>query len=129
MHISGKMGAILIMEADFNYHNGTIYGSRMLDVARQFKFMPEEIFSKQGKTADDGSLVKILIYDTVRQSQCMTALSSIDAANCYDSIVHAIASLVFQSFGVPVNAVESMITTIQEMKSKSYKGSTIMVEF
>ena len=100
--------------------------------------MPEEIFSEQGKTADDGSLAKILIYDTVRQSRCTAALSSIDAANCYDSITHAIASLVFQSFGVPVNAVESMLTTIQEMRyflrtaygdSKDYKGSTISVKF
>ena len=133
-----KLRAILLMEADFNFQNGTIYGSRMLQAARQYKFMPEEIFSEQGKTADDGSLAKILIYDTVRQSRCTAVLSSIDAANCYDSIAHTIASLVFQSFGVPVNAVESMLTTIQEMKyflqtaygdSKDCKGSTISVKF
>ena len=105
----------------------------MLQAARQYKFMPEEILCEQGKTADNGSLAKILIYDNVRQSRCTAALSSIDAANCYASIAHAITSLVFQYFGVPVNAVESMLTTIQEMKyflrtaygdSKDYKGST-----
>ena len=84
------------MEADFNAQNGTMYGSRMLDVARQYKFMPEEIFSEQGKTADDGSLAKILIFAIVRQSRCTAALSSIDTANCYDSIAHAIASLIFK---------------------------------
>ena len=101
-----NLRAILLMEADFNAQNGTIYESRMLDVARQYKVMLEEIFSEQGKTADDGSLAKILIYDIVCQSRCTAALSSINAVNCYNSIAHAIASLVFQAFGVPVNAVE-----------------------
>ena len=35
-----KLRAILLVEADFNFKNGTIYGSRMLNVARQYKFMP-----------------------------------------------------------------------------------------
>ena len=73
-----KLRAILLMEADFNFQNGTIYGSRMLDTARQYKFMPEEIFSEQGKIADDCSLTKILIYDIARQSRCTAAISSID---------------------------------------------------
>jgi hypothetical protein len=40
----------------------------------------------------------------------------VDADNCYSRIAHAIASLVFQAFGVPSTAVESMLTTIREMK-------------
>ena len=133
-----KLRAILLMEADFNFQNGTIYGSRMLQAARQYKFMPEEIFSEQGKTADDGSLAKILIYDTVRQSHCTAALSSIDAANCYDSIAHAIASLVFHAFGVPFGAVESMLISNEEIKyflrteyrdSKHFSGITIELKF
>ena len=43
-------------------------------------------------------------------------LASVIADNCYDRIAHAIASLVFQVFGVPLSASESMLTTIQEMK-------------
>ena len=39
-----------------------------------------------------------------------------DAANCYDSIAHAISSLVFQDFGVPEKAIEIMLTAIEEMK-------------
>ena len=133
-----KLRAILLMEADFNAQNGTIYGSRMLNVARKYKCMPEEIFSELGKTADDGSLTKVLIYDIVRQLRCTAALSSINAANCYNSIAHAIASLVFQAFEVPVNAVESMLTAIQEMKyflrtaygdSIGFRSSTINIKF
>ena len=61
-----------------------------------------------------------------------------DAANCYGSIAHVIASLVFQYFGVPEEAIETMLTAIEEMKyflrtayrdSKEYVGSAIEVKF
>ena len=60
-----------------------------------------------------------------------------DAANCYDRIAHAIASMVFQSFGVPQNAITFMLSAIQEMKfflrtaygdSEGFAGSTIQVK-
>eukprot|EP00956_Cyclotella_meneghiniana_P037467 scaffold139228_cov59-Cyclotella_meneghiniana.AAC.8 len=60
----------------------------------------EEIFSEVGETTEDGGLAKILAYDIVRQCRRTAAIASVDAANCYDSIAHAIASLIFQaSFG------------------------------
>ena len=61
-----------------------------------------------------------------------------DAANCYDSIARAIASLVFQAFGVPEEAIETMLTVIEEMKYflrtaygdyKESVGSNIEVNF
>ena len=99
---------------------------------RKFGWMPEEIYSKKGKTADDGSLAKVLFYDIVRQARVSAGLSSIDAANCYDSISRALASFVFQAFGVPEEAIQSMLTAIEEMKyflrtaygdSKDFAGS------
>ena len=39
-----------------------------------------------------------------------------DATNCFDSIAHAIACIIFQALGVTVGAVESMLETIQNMK-------------
>ena len=126
------------MEADFNFTNKMIYGVRMLDNARKYGFMPEEIFSEKGRTAEDGALTKILFYDIVRQFRLSAAISSVDATSCYDSIAHAIASLVFQSFGVPLSAVSTMLTAIQNMKyflrtafgdSKNYANSMIEVKF
>ena len=58
-----KLRAILLMEADFNAANKIIFGIRMLDKVRQYKLIPEEIFSEQNKMADDGALAKILFYD------------------------------------------------------------------
>ena len=133
-----KLRAILLMEADFNFSNKLIYGVRMMNNVRKHDWMPEEIYSEKGKTADDGTLAKVLFYDIVRQSRVSAGLSSIDAANCYDSIAHAIASLVFQAFGVPEEAIVSMLTAIQDMKyflrtaygdSKHCAGSTIELKF
>ncbi len=88
----------------------------MLDEARRRNLMPEEVFSKQNKMADNGTLTKVLTYDIIRQTRHSAGLASVDADNCHDRIAHAIASLVFQAFGVPVSASEAMLTTIQEMK-------------
>ncbi len=108
--------AILLMEADFNVTNKEIYGVRMMDNARRYKLIPEEIFSEQNWTADDGGLAKTLFYDIARQTRAPAAIASVDASNCYDQIAHAMASLIFQSFGVESTAVSAMLETIQEMK-------------
>ncbi len=53
-----KLQAILLMEADFNAMNKEVYGIRMLEEARKYKLVLEEIFSEQNCTADDGGLAK-----------------------------------------------------------------------
>ena len=126
------------MEADFNSVNKIIYGNRMMNNVRKYGYMPEEIYSEKGKMADDGSLAKVLFYDLARQSRTLSAIASIGAANCYDSITHAISSMVFQAFGVPIEAIDSMLTAIQNMKyflrtaygdSKEFAGSSIEIKF
>ena len=100
--------------------------------------MPEEIFSERNRMADDGNLAKVLFYDIVRKLLVSAGISSVDAANCYNSIAHAIAYLVVQAFGVPEKAIKTMLTSIEEMEyflqtayrdSKEYVGSTIEVKF
>ncbi len=137
VRLVSKLRAILLMEADFNAMNKEVYGVRMLDNARQYKLIPEEIFSKQNLTADDGGLAKTLFYDIARQTRTPAAIASVDASNCYDWIAHAMASLIFQSFGVISTAVSAMLETIQEMKfflrtaygdSKTFAGSSIKIK-
>ena len=62
-----KLRSILLVEADFNFANKTIYGGRMSDNVRKYNLMQEEIFSEQNRIADDGTLAKFLFYDIVRQ--------------------------------------------------------------
>jgi hypothetical protein len=52
----------------------------------------------------------------VCQTRLPAGISAVDADNCYDRIVHSIASLLFQSLGVPKEACVSIFKTIQDMK-------------
>jgi hypothetical protein len=111
-----KVRSILLMEADFNCVNKIIFGSRMLANVRRHGLMPDEIFSERNRTAGEGTLSKVLFYDVVRQTRLSAGISSVDADNCYDQVAHAIASLVFRSFGSPLEATGAMLRTIQDMK-------------
>ncbi len=111
-----KLWAILLMEADINATNKIIYGNRILANAWEHSLMPEEIFSKRHRMADDRTLCKTLFCDLARQARAPAAIASVDASICYNRIAHAIASLVSQAFGVPITAVESMLETIENMK-------------
>ncbi len=52
-----------------------------------------------------------------------------DTDNCYDQILHLMASMVFQAFGVPAPTIESMLTTIQNMKFFLPTGYGISVSY
>jgi hypothetical protein len=130
-----KLRSILLMEANFNSTNKMIYGQWMLHTAHHYKLVPEEIYSKQNRLADDGTLAKVLFYNIVLQTRLPlpAGISAVNAENCYDWICHPIASLVFQSLGIPKPAIVSMLSTIQDMKfylrtgfgdSKDYAGAT-----
>jgi hypothetical protein len=78
--------------------------------------MPEEIFSKKNRMADNGTLCKTLFFDIAWQAQVPTAIASVDALSYYNRIAHAMASKIFQAFGVPPTAIKSMLGAIENMK-------------
>jgi hypothetical protein len=95
-----KLWLILVMEANFNAANKIIYGQQMLHQARKYKLIPEEIYSKRNRLADDRTLAKVLFYNSICQTWLPTGISAVDADNCYNQIAHPIALLVFQALGV-----------------------------
>ena len=103
------------MEADFNATNKIIYGNRMMAKAQEHNLMPEGISSKKNGMADNSTLSKTLFCNLTRQARALAAIASVNASNCYDRIAHAMASLVFQAFGVLAMEVESMLGTIENM--------------
>jgi hypothetical protein len=88
----------------------------MLSNVRKYKLMPEEVYSERNRLADNGTLSKILHYDIVRQLRQPAGLASVSADNCYNCICHPMASMIFQAFRVPMPAIESVLSTIQDMK-------------
>ncbi len=137
VRLVSKLRAILLMEADFNAMNKEVCGVRMLKEARKYKLIPEEIFSEKNRTANVGGFAKTLFYNIVCQLRIPAAIKLVDVSNCYDRIAHAMALLIFQSFGVEDTAVTAMLEMIQEMKfflrtafgdSKEFAGLTIEVK-
>jgi hypothetical protein len=110
-----KLRSILPMEADFNATNKRIFGIWMMENVRRHSLMPEEVFSERKRQAEDGTLSKILFYDTVQQLRRPAGLALVDAHNCYNRIAHPMASMVFQACRVPVPAIEAMLSMIQNM--------------
>ena len=65
---------IWLMEADFNHSNKEIFGFRMLENARKYGFITEEVYSEREKTADDGTLAKVLFRDVVIKTRLTEGL-------------------------------------------------------
>jgi hypothetical protein len=110
-----KLRSILLMEADFNSINKILFGICMLNMVWLYGFMPDEIFSERNCTAEEGTLSKVLFYDVVQQNRSASGISSVVLDNCYDRVSHAIASLIFCSFGVSKETTGAMLKMIQEM--------------
>jgi hypothetical protein len=72
-----KLQLIQLMEADFNSTNKVIYGICMLANVRKYKLMPEEVYSKWNRLADNVTLSKVLFYDIVRQLRMPAGLSQV----------------------------------------------------
>ena len=111
-----KLRAILLMEADFNFHNRLIFGKRMLDLARKHGIVPPEIYSEKGRTAEDAVLHQVLAYDIARQTKAPLIVASVDAAQCYDRIAHSIADLTLRAAKVPASSIKCMLKPIREME-------------
>ena len=88
--------------------------------------------------ADYGALTKVLYYDIAQQLRIVAAVASVDASNCYDRAANAIASLIFQVFGVKSEVYLTMLECIQNMRfylrtafgdSKEFAGSSILAEY
>ncbi len=73
VNLVSKLWAILSMEADFNASNKILFSNCILSNVRCHNMMPEEIFSKKGHTAVDGTLSKILFYNLSHQFRKPTA--------------------------------------------------------
>jgi hypothetical protein len=66
-----------------------------MDALTQNNYLPEELFSQKGSTAEDAKFVKTLIADLSRQARHPMMVVSADAAFCYDRVNHIIMSLVW----------------------------------
>ena len=86
-----KLRAILLMEADFNFANKLLFGSRLMRQAEDHDVLPRENYgSRHDHCSIEIALARLLFFDLVRQRKVSAALASVDAHTCYDRIVHCV---------------------------------------
>ena len=123
-----KLRAILLMEADFNFSNKLLFGSRMLRHAESNHALPDEnAGSRNGRSYVEVALKRRLVGDRLRLLNRPGCIISADAHTCYDRIVHKFAILVCMSLGVPYTPLKMMFEGITQIKyavRKSFGDST-----
>ena len=90
-----KLQAIQLNEADFNCYNQFIFGKQAMQTLTDSRYIPKELFSQKGSTAEDAKFNKTLMADLSRQVRQPMTIISADAAYCYDRVNHVIMFLVW----------------------------------
>jgi hypothetical protein len=112
-----KLSAIQLYEADFNCYNQFIFGRQAMQTLTDSGYIPEELFSQKGSTAEDEKLDKTLMADLSRQARQPMAVVSADAAYCYDRVNHVIMLLVWLALtNGNIPAIVSTLICLQTMK-------------
>jgi hypothetical protein len=111
-----KLRAILLFEADFNFNNKRIGRALMWKAEDEQWLAPEQYGSRKNHSAIDHCLNKRLSFDILRQYKQSGAICVNDMKGCYDRIVHSVASLCMQRWGMPKPPIRMMLHTIQHLK-------------
>ena len=112
-----QLRAILLMEAGLNFRNKLIFGNRIMNFAWKHSLIPEEIYSEKVKTPEDAILQQVLVYDIARQLRRPLMVASVNTAQCYGRIAHAIAVLTLCAFfKVPPSSAASILEPIQDIE-------------
>ena len=111
-----KLRAILLMEADYNFHNKWLFGYKAMNVLLENGYIPEEQFSQRESTAEDAKMDTRLTMDLSRQRRQPMGSVSADAANCYDRINHIIMAFLLFAVTGWSGAIATLLAPIQKMK-------------
>lgn len=111
-----KLRAICLFEADFNYWQKLIFAKRMMKQARESDLIPDENFATAGIRCDDAVMTKTFVCDGSKVLHHPMSLDEADFGDCFDRTAHGPKSIALQSWGIPVNAIRTLLTAIQTMR-------------
>ena len=112
-----KLRAILLMEADFNFVNKLIFGHRMIQQCENYRRFPDELYgSRNRRSANEVAINRRLSLENMKQKRCNGIIAGVDAAQCYDRIVHPLAILLCCNEGAPMSTLLLMFGAIQSME-------------
>ena len=81
---------LIIYEADFNFFKHFFIGIMANETVNKIDGLPEEVYSRKGGTGIDCDFDSALMTDICRQSRIPMSITSIDASQCYDRVLHLI---------------------------------------
>ena len=108
--------SILLMEVDLNQINKLFFGHCMIKQSESNNRIPEELYGSMVNL--NSILVAInrrLVIDICNQKRRNGAIAGVDAAQCYDRIVHSLYILLCQKEGAPISTLIMMFGIIQSM--------------
>jgi hypothetical protein len=111
-----KLWAICLLEADYNWWLKAVFAKRMMHRMKLTGVLPPEQGATSGKMATDTSFTKQFFFDQANILHQNSAISSTDAANCYDAINHAAGSFALQGMNVPLMLIKCYLVCIQTMR-------------
>ena len=113
-----KLRAIQLYKADFNCFNHFIFGwaAMAMDVLTKNDYLPKELFSQKGCTAEDAKFDKTLMVNLSRQARHPMTVVSADAAYCFDRVNHVIMSRVWLVLTGNTPTIVATLICLQTMK-------------
>ena len=79
--------------------------------------MPQELYGGlANRSAQEVAVNRMLSLDLFRLRHRPGAIAGVDATQCYDCIVHSLASILAQNEGAPLTPLQSMFTSLQRMQ-------------
>ena len=97
-----KLWAILLMEADFNFANKLIIGSRMMwNAEDSHQTVKEALGGQHNHDTREVAVNRRITANVARQLVQPMAIASVDATQCFDSITHTPGALACRRLGTP----------------------------
>ena len=104
------------MEAYYNFVKKLLLGLRVMRKVEARNGFPDELAgSRKFHEAIEVALDRILTSDIVRQLRRPGTITSVDAASCYDRIVHSVVILIARHAGLNLIPLLSSFGVIQHM--------------
>jgi len=111
-----KLRAICLFEADFNWWNKLIFARRMMHSAKGNESVPDELFSTAGSQTMDAIMSKTFFGDVSKVLHHPASIGGADLGDCYDCGAHPPTSIGMQAWGVPINAIKVLLTSLEMMQ-------------
>ncbi len=111
-----KLRAICLLEADFNWWNKLVFAKRMMQQAIHAGAISQECFAKKNSHCNYAVLTKQFFCDSSRVCHHPVDLGDCNFGNCYVRAAHPPTSIALCSWGIPVTAIQVLLTLMQVMQ-------------